>query len=71
MVTRRLVVHPVAGRTHARATVIAIATYLGKGDVSESAIADFAIASVDQNERDYATLVQAAKKGRIKAQEGL
>jgi uncharacterized protein (DUF2252 family) len=59
-------------RAHARSSDrIAIATYLGKNDVFDRAVADFAIAYADQNERDYATLVQAAKKGRIKVEEGL
>jgi uncharacterized protein (DUF2252 family) len=59
-------------RAHARSSDrIAIATYLGKSDVFDRAVADFAIAYADQNERDYATLVEAAKKGRIEAKEGL
>jgi uncharacterized protein (DUF2252 family) len=59
-------------RAHARSgDRIAIATYLGKGDVFDRALADFAVAYADQNERDYATLVEAAKDGRIEAKEGL
>ena len=59
-------------RAHARSgDRIAIATYLGKGDVFDRALADFAVAYADQNERDYATLVEAAKDGRIEAREGL
>jgi len=59
-------------RAHARSgDRIAIATYLGKGDAFDRALADFAVAYADQNERDYATLVEAAKDGRIEAKEGL
>jgi uncharacterized protein (DUF2252 family) len=59
-------------RAHARSgDRIAIATYLGKGDAFDRALADFAVAYADQNERDYATLVEAAKDGRIEAREGL
>ena len=59
-------------RAHARSgDRIAIATYLGKGDVFDRALADFAVVYADQNERDYATLVEAAKDGRIEAREGL
>jgi uncharacterized protein (DUF2252 family) len=47
-------------RGHARSgDRIAIAAYLGSGDVFDKAIADFAAAYADQNERDYA----AAKTG--------
>jgi uncharacterized protein (DUF2252 family) len=59
-------------RAHARSgDRIAIATYLGKGDTFDRALADFSVAYADQNERDYATLVEAAKDGRIEAKEGL
>jgi Uncharacterized protein conserved in bacteria (DUF2252) len=59
-------------RAHARSgDRIAIATYLGKGDVFDRALADFAVVYADQNERDYATLVDAVKDGRIQAKEGL
>ena len=59
-------------RAHARSgDRIAIATYLGKGDVFDRAVADFAVVYADQNERDYATLVEAVKDGRIQAREGL
>ena len=59
-------------RAHARSgDRIAIATYLGKSDVFDRAVADFAVKYADQNERDYHALVDAAKDGRIKVQEGL
>jgi uncharacterized protein (DUF2252 family) len=59
-------------RAHARwGDRIAIAAYLGPGDVFDRAIADFAVAYADQNEQDYAALVQAAKSGRVPAEMGL
>ena len=50
---------------------IAIASYLGNSDVFELAIADFANAYADQNERDYQPLLNAVSSGRIVAQTGL
>jgi uncharacterized protein (DUF2252 family) len=59
-------------RAHARSgDQIAIAAYLGKNDVFDRAIAEFSVAYANQNERDYAALVAAAKSGRIKAQTGV
>ncbi len=59
-------------RAHARSgDRIAIASYLGKGDVFDRAVAEFAEAYADQNERDYQALVNAVKTGRIQAQTGL
>jgi uncharacterized protein (DUF2252 family) len=59
-------------RAHARSgDRIAIASYLGSSDVFDQAIAAFAEAYADQNERDYATLVEAVKSGRIEAETGL
>ena len=59
-------------RAHARSgDRIAIASYLGNGDVFDKAIADFSAAYADQNERDYQTLLDAVKSGRIAAQTGL
>ncbi|HEX6933338.1 MAG TPA: DUF2252 domain-containing protein, partial [Streptosporangiaceae bacterium] len=49
-------------RAHARSgDRIAIASYLGGSDVFDRAIARFAAAYADQNERDYQALVDAAK----------
>jgi uncharacterized protein (DUF2252 family) len=45
----------------------AISGYLGKGDCFDQAIAEFAMAYADQNERDHAALVQAVSSGRVKA----
>ena len=59
-------------RAHARSgDRIAIASYLGNGDVFDRAIADFSSAYADQNERDYQALVQAVNSGRVVAQTGL
>jgi uncharacterized protein (DUF2252 family) len=44
---------------------IAIAAYLGKSAVFDGAIAGFAEAYADQNERDYAALRDAAHSGRV------
>ena len=59
-------------RAHARSgDRIAIASYLGKRDAFDNAVADFAEAYADQNERDYQALADAVGSGRIKAQTGL
>ena len=49
----------------------AIAEYLGKGGVFDQALAEFAVAYADQNEKDHAALRAAANDGRITVQEGL
>jgi uncharacterized protein (DUF2252 family) len=59
-------------RAHARSgDRIAIATYLGGSDVFDRAIAKFASAYADQNERDYQTLVDAGKSGQVTAEHGV
>jgi hypothetical protein len=59
-------------RAHARSgDRIAISSYLGKSDTFDRALAEFAVAYADQNERDYAALRQAADEGGITVQEGL
>jgi uncharacterized protein (DUF2252 family) len=59
-------------RAHARSgDRIAIASYLGGSDVFDRAIAKFAAAYADQNERDHQALVDAVKSGRITAEQGL
>ena len=45
----------------------AISGYLCKTDAFDQALGDFALAYADQTVRDHATLVAAAKAGRIKA----
>ena len=59
-------------RAHARwGDRIAIASYLGKGDAFDRAIADFSAAYADQNEKDYEAFAAAVKSGRLTAQTGL
>jgi len=59
-------------RAHARSgDRVAIASYLGKSDVFDRAVADFAIAYADLNETDYAAVAAAVADGRIEASEGL
>ena len=59
-------------RAHARSgDRIAIASYMGKRDVFDNAIADFSAAYADQNELDYQALVDAVKSGRIAANQGV
>ena len=57
-------------RAHARSgDRIAIASYLGKSDTFDRAIADFAAAYADLNDRDYSALRAAAQSGAIEATE--
>jgi len=59
-------------RAHARwGDRIAIASYLGKGDSFDRAIADFSAAYADQNDKDYQAFAAAVKSGRLTAQTGL
>ncbi|KRF41201.1 hypothetical protein ASG96_10610 [Terrabacter sp. Soil810] len=59
-------------RAHARSgDRIAIASYLGTSDTFDRAIAAFSSAYADQNERDYAALVDAVESGRLEAQTGM
>ena len=59
-------------RAHARSgDRIALASYLGKGETFDSAIASFSSAYADQNEKDYLALVNAVKSGRLTAETGL
>jgi len=59
-------------RAHARSgDRIAIASYLGKGDVFDRAVAEFSEAYADQNEHDYARFTEAVRSGRLEAQTGL
>ena len=54
-------------RAHARSgDRVAIAAYLGSGSVFDEAVADFAEAYADQNDRDYAALAAAVggRKGQ-------
>ena len=66
----------ICGQTLARAHArwgdrIAIASYLGNGEVFDRAIATYSAAYADQNERDYEALVRAVKSGRLVAEDRL
>jgi uncharacterized protein (DUF2252 family) len=59
-------------RAHARSgDRIAIAAYLGGSDRFDRAVAQFAAAYADQNEKDHQALVAAVASGRIAAASGL
>jgi hypothetical protein len=59
-------------RAHARSgDREAIAAYLGSGDAFDRAMASFAEAYADQNERDYAALRDAVASGAVAAQTGI
>jgi uncharacterized protein (DUF2252 family) len=59
-------------RAHARSgDRIAIAAYLGSGDVFDRATLEFSRAYAELNGQDYQRLSDAVKSGRIKAQTGL
>ena len=71
-----LVYGQLCGRTLARAHArsgdrIAIAAYLGSSDVFDKALAEFAAAYAEQNERDYASLSAAVASGRVTARRGV
>jgi hypothetical protein len=56
-------------RAHARSgDRIAIAAYLGGGDVFDRALATFAELYADQNEKDHQALVDAIQAGRVPAE---
>ena len=59
-------------KAHARSgDAIAIGSYLGAGDSFDRALASFAEAYADQNERDYDALREAVESGRLAAETGL
>jgi hypothetical protein len=59
-------------RAHTRAgDGIAIASYLGRSDTFDRAMARFAETYADQNERDYTALKNAVDLGRVGAEFGL
>jgi uncharacterized protein (DUF2252 family) len=59
-------------KAHARSgDAIAIGSYLGASDSFDRALASFAEAYADQNERDYRALEKAAASGRVTARTGL
>jgi hypothetical protein len=56
----------VLARAHARSgDAAALSGYMGKADVFDEAITDFAEAYADQNERDHKALAAAVRAGRI------
>ena len=58
-------------RAHARwGDRIAIASYLGRGDAFDRALAAFSVTYADQNERDYETFAAAVKAGRVATEPG-
>jgi hypothetical protein len=66
----------VCGWTLARAHAcsgdrVAIGAYLGRKSIFDEAVADFAAAYANQNERDYEMLVAAVKSGRLAAEPGV
>ena len=59
-------------KAHARSgDAIAIGSYLGAGDSFDRALASFAEAYADQNERDYHALREAVASGRVASEAGL
>jgi uncharacterized protein (DUF2252 family) len=59
-------------RAHARSgDRIALAAYLGDSDAFDQAIADFAEAYGDQNDRDYTAFQNAVRDGRAQAVTGI
>jgi uncharacterized protein (DUF2252 family) len=55
-------------RAHARSgDRVAIAAYLGSGDGMDRALAAYAVAYADQNERDYTAFREAVASGRLEA----
>jgi uncharacterized protein (DUF2252 family) len=59
-------------RAHARSgDPVAIAAYLGPGDVFDRSVLDFAVCYADQNERDYAAFAAAVRSGQLAAVEGV
>ena len=56
----------VLARAHARSGQPSlISGYLGQSDRFDKAVADFAVAYADQNEKDHQRLVQVAREGKI------
>jgi uncharacterized protein (DUF2252 family) len=59
-------------RAHARTgDRIAIASYLGKSEAFDRAVADFAELYADQTESDHAALAEAVSSGRVQAVAGV
>ena len=57
-------------RAHARSgDAVAIGSYLGKGEVFDRAVTEFALSYSEQTERDHAALVEAVRSGRMEARD--
>ena len=70
--TQAMLYAALCGRTlahaHAKSGDAAlISGYLGKSDDFDKAIGECALAYADQNETDYAALVEAVKAGKVRA----
>ena len=66
-----LICGAILARAHTRSGDTAkIASYCGKTEAIDEALADFAEAYGDQTERDHAALVKAIKTGKLAAIEG-
>jgi uncharacterized protein (DUF2252 family) len=62
----------VLARAHARSgDRIAIAAYLGAGEIFDRAVADFAEAYAEQNQKDYEALREAVDAGDLEARAGV
>jgi len=54
--------------SHARSDcAVTLSGYMGKSDVFDNALAAFALAYADQNEKDHAALDRAVRAGKVKA----
>jgi uncharacterized protein (DUF2252 family) len=54
--------------SHARSGLAAtLSGYMGRSDTFDEAIATFAVAYADQNEKDHAALARAVRSGKVKA----
>jgi uncharacterized protein (DUF2252 family) len=59
-------------RAHARSgDRVAISAYLGRSETFDRALAEFAVAYADQNDRDHQALVAAIEQGRVQARTGI
>jgi hypothetical protein len=59
-------------RAHARSgDKVAIASYLGNSVAFDNAIAEFAVAYADQNERDFKAFTKAIEDDRLHAERGV
>ena len=57
---------------HARSgDSVAIAAYMGSGDSLDRALAEFAEAYADQNDRDFDALKREVERGRLEATPGV